>query len=165
MFFHVSSIIFVWASMHESTKPTQWSTAWCANPALPRRSLDPQQSVTIVVPGKIHALMMASNVSAERSATVAGLVSAVPTGHPQTTTLSRAAYRNYICVCWSSSYLLQPPKKLDGRTQNEVRYSLVEEMWPVSISLAFTTEFRATMESRRIAPYCEKERGQYQRAC
>ena len=52
----------------------------------------PQQSLTIVVPGRIHALMMTSNVSVEQSAT--GIPSPIPAWHQQPT-LSRATGRNY----------------------------------------------------------------------
>ena len=39
----------------------EWSTAWCVSPSLRRQMLYPQQSMTVVL-GRIHALMMASNV-------------------------------------------------------------------------------------------------------
>jgi len=76
------------------TELTQRLTEWFVSPSLRRRMLNPQQSLTIVVPGRINALMMASNVSAERSAKGARQVFAIHAGHQQLT-LSRATGHNY----------------------------------------------------------------------
>ena len=58
-----------------TTKLTERSKAWCVSPSLQRRALYTQHSLTIVLPGSIHTLMMASNVSAKWSATGARQVS------------------------------------------------------------------------------------------
>ena len=61
-----------------ATKLTQRLPEWCVSPSLQSKCCAPQKSPTIMVPGRIHALMMASNVSAERSATGARQVSQIP---------------------------------------------------------------------------------------
>ena len=62
----------------QATKFTQRLIEWCVSLSFRRRTLYPQQSPTIVVPGRIYALTMASNVSSERSATIATQVSPIP---------------------------------------------------------------------------------------
>ena len=52
-----------------ATKITQRLTEWCVTLSMWRRTLYLEQSLTIVVLGRIHALTMVSNVSAEQSAT------------------------------------------------------------------------------------------------
>jgi hypothetical protein len=81
------------------------STAWCASPSLRRQMLYTQQSLMIVVLGRIHTLMMASNVLAEQSATGARWVSPIPALHQQRPMLSHATYRNYTFARWSSYHL------------------------------------------------------------
>ena len=49
-------------SISAPRKLTERSTVWCVSPSLRRRTLYPQQSMATVVLGRIHALMMASNV-------------------------------------------------------------------------------------------------------
>jgi hypothetical protein len=55
----------------------------------------PQQSLMIVVLGRKHALMMASNVSAEQSATGSRQVSPISAGHQQKPMQLHATCRNY----------------------------------------------------------------------
>ena len=86
------------------TKLLERSTEWCVSPSL-RRQTYPQQSLTIVVPRWIQALMMVSNVSAERSATGSRQVSPIPARQQQTPMLSRATCCNYTFAWWSSSDL------------------------------------------------------------
>ena len=49
-------------SISAPRKLTERSTVWCVSPSLRRRTLYPQHSMATVVLGRIHALMMASNV-------------------------------------------------------------------------------------------------------
>jgi len=49
-----------------ATKLTQQLTEWCVSPSLQRRMFYPQQSLTIVVLCRIHALMMASRAISNR---------------------------------------------------------------------------------------------------
>ena len=130
---HVALIVFV---------SIQQSTEWCVSPSLRRRKLYPQQSLTTVVLGRIHALMMASNVSAEQSVTVARQMFLIPAWHQQKLTLSRTTWCNYIFTCWSSYHLFQlchtppcqPPlrKAVKNISQNEVQNCLAAEPRPVS---------------------------------
>ena len=62
-----------------ATKPMERLTEWCVSPSLRRQNLYPQKSLTIVVSDRIQALMMASNVSVEQSATGTRQVSPIPT--------------------------------------------------------------------------------------
>ena len=99
------------------TKMMERSTEWCVSPSLRRRTLYPQQSLTIVVPRWIHTLMMASNVSAERSAMGSRQVSPIPARYQQRPMLSRANRCNYTFAWWSSSDLFpqfcHPPPPLN----------------------------------------------------
>ena len=88
-----------------ATKLMEWMTEWCVSPSLRRRSLYPEKSLTIVMSGRIQALMMTSNVSVEWLATGARQVSPVPARHQQTPALSRATGHNYTFTCWSSYHL------------------------------------------------------------
>jgi len=72
-------------AMKLTQRLTEW---WCVSPSLQRQMFYPKQSLTIVVPGRIHALVMARNVSGERSAT------GVP-DPPLTQTKSHTVARNW----------------------------------------------------------------------
>ena len=82
-----------------STKFTQRLTDWFESPILRRRMLYPPAVTDDCGAGRKHALMMTSNVSAQRSATGARQVSPIPAWQQQQQQqqprLSRATGRNY----------------------------------------------------------------------
>jgi len=84
-----------------------------------------------LLPGRIHALMMASNVSAARSATGARQVSPIPAWHQQKPTLSRATGRNYTSACWSIYHIfpqlyhpLPPTIKKSCKEQMKIKFDI-----------------------------------------
>jgi len=93
---HVGLIVFVSIHMPRNSH-SDWRNGWWVHHCRDE-CCTPQQSLTIVVPGRIHALMMTSNVSAERSATGARQVSPILACHQQQPRLSRATGRNYTFV-------------------------------------------------------------------
>jgi len=78
-----------------ATKLTQRLTEWFVSPSLQRRMLYLPAVTDDCGAGRIHALMMTSNVSAEWSATGARQVSLILAWHQQQPMLSRATYRYY----------------------------------------------------------------------
>jgi len=49
--------LYLCEHVHESMKMTQRSRVWSVSPSLPGQIVDPQQSLAIVVAGKIHVCM------------------------------------------------------------------------------------------------------------
>jgi hypothetical protein len=163
--------MFVWARVSESIKTTQGSTAWCTSPSLPRITLDVPQSLTTVVPGKIHILMIASDVSVERLATRARRLSPIPARHQQRPTLFHAACYNYIYTCWSNSHLFPQhcqaslpsthrpnPKKAVWINPHKDKYFLVAELQPISKNLTVNMQLSMTLMGLRMAHHFEQKR-------
>ena len=96
--------LYLWASTCHETHTATDTAVWVHHCADKRCA--PQQSLMIVVPGRILALMMTGNVSAERSATRARQVSPIPAWHQQKCILSRATGRNYTFAYWSIYHVL-----------------------------------------------------------
>jgi len=146
-----------------------WSDRqWCLSPSLRRRTLYPQQSLTIVVPGWIHTLMMASNVSAEWSGKGSRQVFPIPARYQQRPMLSHANRCNYTFAWWSSwsiSTILPPPpanqhkKSCKEQLKMKSEHCLVAELWSVSDSLVVNAEFCMTLDGRRMASYFEQGSG------
>ena len=111
------------------TKMMERSREWCVSPSLRRRMLYPQQSLTVVVPRWIHTLMMASNVSAERSAMGSRQVSPIPAWYQQRPILSHTNRCNYTFVWGSRSDLFPqfchpPPTTIRKAVKNNSKWNL-----------------------------------------
>jgi len=84
----------------------------------------PQQSLTIVVLCRIHALMMASNAWVKRSATGARQVSPIPTWHKQKPPRSVSTGHNYTFACLSICHVFPQICHLPNPLQSSLRKAM-----------------------------------------
>jgi hypothetical protein len=121
--------LYLWASTCHETHTATDRAVWVHHCGDKRCA--PQQSLMIVVPGRIFALMIAGNVWAERSATRARQVSPNPAWHQQKCKLSRATGRNYTFAFWSIYHIFpqlchpcQPPFKNSCKGQIKMKLNI-----------------------------------------
>ena len=157
-------IVFVSIHVPQNSHSDWWNGLWvhhCGD-----ECCTPQQSLTIVVLCRIHALMLMSNVSVERSATGARQVSLITAWHQQQPTQSRATGRNYTFAQVSILYFhnISTPtnnhQKKICKEQIKIQHWFATKLWPVSDSFKFKMEFRTKLEGQRMAAYLERERRQ-----
>ena len=112
----------MWASTCQEIHSDWWSGA---SPSLQRLTLYPQQSLMIVVPGRIHALMMGSNVWVDRSATGVPNSRLTPT---KTHTVTHNWPQLHFCLLRHLSYIsitMQPQPPLKNRKeQNKMKFDI-----------------------------------------
>ena len=121
--------LYLWASMcHETHTEIDWVV--CEYTIAEMNNV-PQQSLTIFVPGRIHASMMASNVTGEWSVTSTRQVSPIPALHQQRPTLLCITCRNYTFACWGSYHLFPqlchtpPPTTNKKAVKNKSKWSSI----------------------------------------
>jgi len=121
---HVGLIVFVSIHMPWNSH-SDWRNGWWVHHCRDE-CCTPQQSLTIVVPGRIHALMMTSNVSVERSAT-----GVTDSRLPPTTTQAIARNRPQLHFCWSIYSIFpkhchpyQPPLKKICKEQIKMKFNI-----------------------------------------
>ena len=158
---HVASIVFVSIHVPRNSHSDWLSGVWVHHCGDEHCT---QQSLTIVVPGRIHALMMASNVSAERSETGARQVSPItlytnknPRCHTQPATITLLPAEAAI-IYFHNFAKLPLPTNTKKAVKNKSK-------WSSTLSCGRTltrvnTQFRTTLEGWRMAPYLEEEHGQ-----
>jgi len=103
-----------------ATKPTEWWVHHCGH-----KHCTPSSHWQLWCRAG-HALMMASNVSAEQSVTRARQVLPIPARHQQKLTLSRANCCNYIFTSWSTYHLF--PQLCHAPTTTTIKKSCKEQI-------------------------------------
>ena len=152
---------YLWASTCHETHTATDRVVWVHNCGDKRCTR--QQFLMIVMPGRIHTLLMGSNVS-ERSATRGRQVSDSRLTPTKMHTVARNWPQLHICLLKHLSCFpnfatpCQPPFKNSCKGhQNEARHCFAAELWPVSNSLVVKMEFCKKLEGRRMVPYLERE--------